>query len=988
MKILHCPLGKKMGIREILNIAKARKNDAGEMGGHISSDGFVDQCWGIENDAGRLMVDLEHAVTTPGGKKHMNRATWHMHPHRAAWWPSSENITTTVGRFKYPGLLFTKYGVWLYYATDEFKRRNQNAADIKKAVENLQRGILSNDIAHLKSASDQQKADEAVQKFSNALKKIGVVAQFIWDYGDNPKHLEGKVVNFLRTIPVLRGYRDKNPTNNNRMNANANANVNALRVVDEFVFRANPEHEIEMRFKDPSPSVQRGVDYETYDRILRYFSSSPDWKKTPGGEVTSLAVFYKHRFKNFQFRTVDGKTEMKRKIFNREMKERLDALEREYGVKCAESREEPIHIRDFHQFEETLRRLRARTSFVRGNMRLDCTRVREKDSVFYEIELECVGRQHASVVDAVALVVRLVQGGSRIVKYSKLREVSDAFHALLRQAPHVFPAPLPKTLRREDLDAVSCGYSVTEKADGVRYLMYIDDKKDSYVLGRPKGRFPKFVPVKSGNALKNVVVDGELVGDVFYAFDILYYKTDVRQRNLEERLTLLGHVVTQLRDPKIKMKTFYLSHNGGSIKMKMRNGLSGKLRATKNIYDTAMKLLTKKHPYELDGVIFTPMYQKYNNDVTFKWKDNNTIDFFYSDGKLRVAGNNASGKYENMPFAGVGGGRFKNARGGDVMNAIYADESVSNAVRNGVVSRELFKKFENSVVECEYKNGGFLPLKKRPDKIMANNVVVVNDAWDSIKNPLTLKDIRDNKYNCVRKYHNAVKRQLINKFATGKEVLDIGSGAGGDIRKYVDAKSKRVVGIDIVPVQYEHPKHMTFIKMNTPNYDVQNVLNERSIPGKFDVVNCQFAAHYFFKNEATLSQFCSNVFMSLRKGGVCVMTVMDGSAVHGVFQRAGITKGKKLVMSDVFYVKRNYDEFDLVGNAITVMLRGTKYFEKPSEEYAVNIPKFVEYFEKFRMKLVLKKPFREFEKLKESTMLNNGERAFSYFNVAMVFQKQ
>ena len=39
------------------------------------------------------------------------------------------------------------------------------------------------------------------------------------------------------------------------------------------------------------------------------------------------------------------------------------------------------------------------------------------------------------------------------------------------------------------------------------------------------------------------------------------------------------------------------------------------------------------------------------------------------------------------------------------------------------------------------------------------------------------------------------------------------------------------------------------------------------------------------------------------------------------------------------------------------------------------------------MKLVMKKSFDGFDKLKEVNMLNEGERAFSFSNVVLVFQK-
>ena len=47
----------------------------------------------------------------------------------------------------------------------------------------------------------------------------------------------------------------------------------------------------------------------------------------------------------------------------------------------------------------------------------------------------------------------------------------------------------------------------------------------------------------------------------------------------------------------------------------------------------------------------------------------------------------------------------------------------------------------------------------------------------------------------------------------------------------------------------------------------------------FDVVSCQFAAHYFFKNAETLGNFCGIVGSRLRKGGYFVCTCMDADLI-------------------------------------------------------------------------------------------------------------
>jgi hypothetical protein len=56
-------------------------------------------------------------------------------------------------------------------------------------------------------------------------------------------------------------------------------------------------------------------------------------------------------------------------------------------------------------------------------------------------------------------------------------------------------------------------------------------------------------------------------------------------------------------------------------------------------------------------------------------------------------------------------------------------------------------------------------------------------------------------------------------------------------------------------------------------------------PG-FDVVSCQFAIHYFFKDDSTLSDFCENVSRTLKVGGHFIGTCMDGQRVHSLLSQS------------------------------------------------------------------------------------------------------
>lgn len=61
----------------------------------------------------------------------------------------------------------------------------------------------------------------------------------------------------------------------------------------------------------------------------------------------------------------------------------------------------------------------------------------------------------------------------------------------------------------------------------------------------------------------------------------------------------------------------------------------------------------------------------------------------------------------------------------------------------------------------------------------------------------------------LKRYHNAVKRELINRFACkGGRLLDLACGRGGDLRKWFDAGLSYVRGYDLSPGEIEEAKVM------------------------------------------------------------------------------------------------------------------------------------------------------------------------------------
>lgn len=109
-------------------------------------------------------------------------------------------------------------------------------------------------------------------------------------------------------------------------------------------------------------------------------------------------------------------------------------------------------------------------------------------------------------------------------------------------------------------------------------------------------------------------------------------------------------------------------------------------------------------------------------------------------------------------------------------------------------------------------------------------------------------------------------------------------------------------------------------------------LNNYRMVGKatkqFDMVSCQFAIHYFFKDKTSIEGFLKNVSMNLKKDGIFIATFMDGKNVHNLVNKAGKVEGKKSGAT-VWAIQKEYKSFTKAapyGKLINVYLENTSHF--------------------------------------------------------------
>lgn len=243
----------------------------------------------------------------------------------------------------------------------------------------------------------------------------------------------------------------------------------------------------------------------------------------------------------------------------------------------------------------------------------------------------------------------------------------------------------------------------------------------------------------------------------------------------------------------------------------------------------------------------------------------------------------------------------------------------------------------------------------------------------------------------LRDFHNLyVKKKLIvGASSPGKTLIDLAVGKGGDFPKWIQSKLKFVLGIDVSKDNIEN--RMDGACARFLNYKIsdtrvpdclfihgdsgKNILkgdacfNEKgkqivnAIFGKgvkdkqklgagvykqysivkdgFDIVSCQFAIHYFFKDSETLQSFLRNVCEMCRLGGYFIGTCYDGQKIFNILrnkkQNESILEMKN--GEKVWEITKIYDNDELMNSAESVGMAIDVYqdtINKVFREYLVN----------------------------------------------------
>ena len=266
--------------------------------------------------------------------------------------------------------------------------------------------------------------------------------------------------------------------------------------------------------------------------------------------------------------------------------------------------------------------------------------------------------------------------------------------------------------------------------------------------------------------------------------------------------------------------------------------------------------------------------------------------------------------------------------------------------------------------------GKLRPRRARPDKRGPNGIAIALDDWEDIMNPITEEEIRGENLKMVFSYHNRIKTNLYNvltknptfnpkvrdsKKFIGANILDIGSGRGGDTSKWLrltdkdDPNSGFIVAVEPNPNYREElvRRISTFNLGNkvevvpTGGEDTLAITNavKRHIPGgKVDAVTLMLSMSFFWASSDHLEALIQTIVTNLKPGGKVIFLTIDGDTVEQIFEPA--LGGPKitdlsLAVADIHLYPRPLPPF---GRAVDFTLPDTIVGEQ--REYIVHLQDF------------------------------------------------
>jgi hypothetical protein len=496
--------------------------------------------------------------------------------------------------------------------------------------------------------------------------------------------------------------------------------------------------------------------------------------------------------------------------------------------------------------------------------RIDCTSVKTsrgtsfknskvlKKNESFEIEIEYIGeisskkdnieKLSKQIDNIIKFIISLRDGTNFVISNDEKESVIDTYISLINSSTYKgtrksilsnknlnFISANPVTLQmhnlneKGDFDFIYKNYAVSPKADGVRHLLLVLDKK-VYAFNN------NFQIIYTGNTSKNEnsLLEGEYINDInlFLVYDCLFADgNDIRRTHYNKRVEKIDEILENIKQ----------EENGIGIKKKLIKFGDGDdmKEIIKDMWESRKDL-----DYYVDGLIFTPVRDYYPpNGGTWtkllKWKPDylNSIDFlvktekddkgkdiirpyvsyesqkkilkkqeiqrvqqyktlilFVSANKDRFDNKTKSWKKKRVPVEFNPLGKDKNAMNEISRAKVLLDENM-NMIAHDPLSDELQNIFDDTIVEIAYDKTNldfkWKILRVREDKTykykngesqFGNDEKTANNIWENIQKPVTFEmlttgDIPDMNLDAVAETQSAYYKGAEQKIYLGDKRL-------------------------------------------------------------------------------------------------------------------------------------------------------------------------------------------------------------------------
>lgn len=391
-----------------------------------------------------------------------------------------------------------------------------------------------------------------------------------------------------------------------------------------------------------------------------------------------------------------------------------------------------------------------------------------------------------------------------------------------------------------------------------------------------------------------VILDGEFCNGKFYIFDVLYYSKipNIYESILSKRLNAISDIVILCNslDMPIYPKNF--------------TKLDG------NIKDKVSYIYNNKYDFPIDGLIIVKDGENYKNTITYKYKElkDTTIDFYiYKDNDRYVLLNGINPTIYNgfgltnkinsiesnekyFPTLFTPSDDPNNYKKINIKSFNKSTLNINNKINiNDLISEE---NYSGLIGEFVFIDNLWELVRIRKDKCgvpnyYGNDFRIAETNWLNYLDPFPINQLWEGTgkryftenftYNRPKHmiYLSIVKQYRISLLESDSTVIDIGSGKGQDLYRYLDINLKRLICIDndtsalaiLVERHYNEVmkkpnKYNTLVNIANLDLTKDNTKYIKKTFGidKVNYVVCNLAIHYFIgESEDTLVNFIDSI---------------------------------------------------------------------------------------------------------------------------------